>query len=30
MMGDNRLPERVMSGEGENARKRGPGRKEKD
>ena len=28
-MGDNRLPKRVMSGELENAGKRGPGRKEK-
>ena len=29
MMGDYRLPKRVMSGELENARKRGPGREEK-
>ena len=30
MMGDHRLPERVMSGEVENTGKRGPGRKEKE
>ena len=29
-MGDNRLPKRVMSGELENAGKRGPGGKEKE
>ena len=29
-MGDHRLSKRVMSGELENARKRGPGRKEKE
>ena len=29
-MGDHRLPNRVMSGELGNARKRGPGRKDKD
>ncbi|CAN0326090.1 unnamed protein product, partial [Ascophyllum nodosum] len=29
-MGDHRLPKRIMSGELENAGKRGPGRKEKE
>ncbi|CAM9817866.1 unnamed protein product, partial [Ascophyllum nodosum] len=29
-MGDHRLPKKVMSGELENVRKRGPGRKEKE
>ena len=29
-MGDHRLPKRIMSGELENAEKRGPGRKEKE